>query len=409
MKKIILFSLILFFSTSIDAQINNYKSTYQRLDSTIYTGRRKEVFLYDSLMRNTEWLVGSVHPINHTWMKGGRTTYEYNDDDQLILETEYTGSDPFTSWEKNHKHEYFYDGNGIDSVKISYFWSSYNIWQEQYKEKYCYSNTGILDSISVYSWNSNQNNWKYSGHIIRNYNSNNGLVLLLNEYIDQSSNTWAGNDKSIYTRDSKNRIFSETYQIWDYMGTGNWENVVRLYSFYDVAGDLLNCEMYDYDYSYYYWKLQYKYTTSFDTSIMAQNIVLPLYYDIHGIGRKHSDFLVHKPLYTVNYIRTNQNSWALTGDSTLFFYSDIYTSIEKPEEHIAFTISPNPASSFLNIKGLDLTKKYNAQVYDVNGRLIIDQILTDSKLKLSQLTSGIYILRLRSDGNIIGNTKFIKR
>ena len=400
--------IILFISTSIFAQFGNSKSTHQKLDSTFYTGRRRDVYLYDSLMRNTEWIASTLHPINHTWMKGGRTIYEYNNNDQVIIETYYTGDDPFTSWNKTYKHEYFYDNNGRDTLKISYFWSSSNVWQNRFQEKYYYSTSGNLDSTSAFYWESGQSKWYYGGHVLRNYNSNDGLLLMVDEYIDQSTNSWSGNEKSTYTRDFKNRIYSETYQWWDYLSTGGWDNIVKAFNYYDVEGDLENIESYEWDYSYYYWELRNRYTTIFDTSISAQDIVLPLHYDIHGIGSKHYYYLKHKPIYGVNYYRTNQNSWALSGDSTLYYYSDIYTSIDETEKQPTISISPNPTTSFINIGGLDIQKKYQIRIYDVSGRLLIEKTISNAHLDLSSLNSGIYFLNISFKGRSVGKTKIIK-
>lgn len=70
----------------------------------------------------------------------------------------------------------------------------------------------------------------------------------------------------------------------------------------------------------------------------------------------------------------------------------------------SFSVYPNPTSGILNIKGL--TQNTDVAIYSIAGQLILkDKInLTDSKINVSELSSGIYFL------NINKNTiKFIKK
>ncbi len=64
-----------------------------------------------------------------------------------------------------------------------------------------------------------------------------------------------------------------------------------------------------------------------------------------------------------------------------------------------FTIYPNPASSFIQIKTEDFSKVYSLQIFDIRGR----QVLAKSDLKgnqilnLSDFDKGQYLLRIQSD------------
>ncbi|WP_299115009.1 FG-GAP-like repeat-containing protein [uncultured Winogradskyella sp.] len=71
-------------------------------------------------------------------------------------------------------------------------------------------------------------------------------------------------------------------------------------------------------------------------------------------------------------------------------------------------IYPNPVDDILTIEtAADITDKI-ATVFDINGRKVLNQKLTSNTLKVSSLQSGIYFLRLESNGKSM-KRKFIKR
>jgi hypothetical protein len=78
------------------------------------------------------------------------------------------------------------------------------------------------------------------------------------------------------------------------------------------------------------------------------------------------------------------------------------------ETLIDVSIYPNPVEAILTIEtSADLTNKI-ATVFDINGKRVHNQKLTTNTLEVSSLGSGIYFLRLESDGKII-KRKFIKK
>jgi len=77
------------------------------------------------------------------------------------------------------------------------------------------------------------------------------------------------------------------------------------------------------------------------------------------------------------------------------------------EELTDVVIYPNPVQDILNIStAANLTNRV-ASVFDINGKRVINQKLTNSTLKVSTLQSGVYILRLEANGKVM-NRKFIK-
>jgi len=78
------------------------------------------------------------------------------------------------------------------------------------------------------------------------------------------------------------------------------------------------------------------------------------------------------------------------------------------ETLVDLKIYPNPVEDILSIMTFgELTDKI-ATVFDINGKKALNQKLTSNTLKVSYLESGIYFLRLESNGKII-KRKFIKK
>lgn len=69
-------------------------------------------------------------------------------------------------------------------------------------------------------------------------------------------------------------------------------------------------------------------------------------------------------------------------------------------------IYPNPATSTLFIKGIE-TRHTQAIIYDVGGKMVINQPLSTSSIDISTLAKGMYLLQLKSDTQLI-TIHFIK-
>lgn len=69
---------------------------------------------------------------------------------------------------------------------------------------------------------------------------------------------------------------------------------------------------------------------------------------------------------------------------------------------------PNPTKSVLNLNTLENRSDVIYTVFDINGKLVLNAKLTSNTIDVSSLTSGNYILQLRSD-NAVKSQKFIKQ
>ncbi|MCU4157155.1 T9SS type A sorting domain-containing protein [Carboxylicivirga sp. A043] len=87
-------------------------------------------------------------------------------------------------------------------------------------------------------------------------------------------------------------------------------------------------------------------------------------------------------------------------------YETIYlaTSLIKDKE-VAQLVYPNPATNYINLA----TEVKAVQVYNVGGSLVKQLENTNNTIEISDLSSGIYILKLSMEGGSTLTTKLIKR
>jgi hypothetical protein len=75
-----------------------------------------------------------------------------------------------------------------------------------------------------------------------------------------------------------------------------------------------------------------------------------------------------------------------------------------------FNIYPNPSKQFLNINlnanSTEVLK--SAQIFDLNGRLVMETALTSSKINIETLQNGTYLLLLKNQNGKGFSQKFIK-
>ncbi len=76
----------------------------------------------------------------------------------------------------------------------------------------------------------------------------------------------------------------------------------------------------------------------------------------------------------------------------------------EPKAYIT-VIYPNPTFDILNIQTNQKISK--VEIYDISGKLLISNSSDDKKIKVSDLTNGLYLVKIFTDRNVI-NSKFIK-
>ena len=72
-----------------------------------------------------------------------------------------------------------------------------------------------------------------------------------------------------------------------------------------------------------------------------------------------------------------------------------------------FSIYPNPASEFISLKNINNSLNYTVTIYDIFGKIVVNNLTNPYRINISNLPKGQYLLRIKSETGII-NEKLLK-
>ena len=90
-----------------------------------------------------------------------------------------------------------------------------------------------------------------------------------------------------------------------------------------------------------------------------------------------------------------------------FFQGKVYISSSENTSLINVKIYPNPTTNYLNIHDSE-NQILHVSLADLNGRNMLNGIVNLNEISLSELPSGIYILKIRLISNRIVDYKIVK-
>lgn len=136
------------------------------------------------------------------------------------------------------------------------------------------------------------------------------------------------------------------------------------------------------------------------------------------IDFSESDFLANTSSLEYNlqytlYVRAlNSNGKYSSYSSINFTFKKIVTGVDDIEEgqNKLFTLYPNPVQDIIYLKGgIELESSLvNFAIYDQSGKLLLNDKLHDSQIKVSNLKAGNYYLVIYFDNNVYGKS-FVKQ
>jgi hypothetical protein len=109
----------------------------------------------------------------------------------------------------------------------------------------------------------------------------------------------------------------------------------------------------------------------------------------------------------VNEIYTSANTWEADWTNN-YYYTPQYPASTKNFIKIEnVVIFPNPANNFITISNKDFDKNASAFICNTNGKLLMQQNLSNQNIDISKLPNGLYFLQIHTNGKIY-NSKFSK-
>jgi hypothetical protein len=310
----------------------------------VVEGGFKANYTLNSLDQPTETIYKDYDTLTKVWINNSKIESTYQNDSTLIRELMYTWNDAKGSWAKSDQNLFTYINNRLAEILTEY-WTGY-AWATSSRDMYEFNAGNQITRILVQNWNGNS--WDNVSQYIYTYNSNNKLTENLFQYFD--NNSWVNYRLSGYTYDNNNNLTEWLSKRWD------------------QATGLLTSASYKYLYTY-----------------NAGNLNIQTLYQRWNTTN----------LDWVNSIRTD------------YYYSiHIVFGITPTENQNTLAIYPNPATNMLFVKGLTATSVIS--IYDLNGKLLIRNQMTNNQIDIADLPAGLYTLRLENSNG--GSTvKFVKR
>ena len=395
--------------------------------------------------------------------------YKNNDSRELkyLLDSavSYNYNTPNSEWVKSSKSINLYDIKGNLISEINQKISS-NVYSNSSKQNYIYNNDNLIEFIDTKFWNSNKQVWENNSLDSIFYKGKIEIKYILKNWESSLSN-YVNFNKFEKEIDANDKIISYTYSYWDDID-GKWlESSYNKYN-YNVAGNKYLSIDYNYDkttqkllqtskdsFSYDnqnrviediqynfndidssyipYTKSISKYTKDIDSTIFYSWDTLKVdwikkarynyTYDSNGdligfadqwlIKDKWISMFEYSFKYDENHnreeliVKSSSNYVLKNLGKTTYFYTqrDIISSVQTIDPKLK--IYPNPTYSVLNLENINGYEK--ATIYDINGKLLVQKVISNDveKIDLSNLTNGIYFLRLVNKNTDIV-TKIIK-
>lgn len=128
-----------------------------------------------------------------------------------------------------------------------------------------------------------------------------------------------------------------------------------------------------------------------------------------GTSFEAEDFTLHfsigEPLNTV----IEEGDLMISQGVLQIILTEIISEVEEPMQNL-FEVYPNPTADIVSINIKDASRKYNYKLFDLNGGLLQQAVLSNQKssLNVEHLPKGTYLLNILKDGEAYQNLKLIK-
>ena len=149
------------------------------------------------------------------------------------------------------------------------------------------------------------------------------------------------------------------------------------------------------------WVQYQKYEYHHDLAYSLSDVIIPFW--LYG----NYDYVFYNLVTGFSFYDYIDPNWVKT-KSTILFYSDYNNALSIDDELLAMSIKlyPNPVDNILTIDSeIPLT---NVEIFSVLGKKVKEMDLDFKSLTMDNLSTGIYLVRIRS-ANGIAHRKIVKK
>ncbi|MEO6903213.1 MAG: T9SS type A sorting domain-containing protein [Bacteroidia bacterium] len=388
-------------------------------------GVRPLIALRDSIY-NWKWDTISNAWNSHPYLRTAPIAYDANYNLTNKLQQTWNG----TVWVNQAQYTYTYDANNSQTTEFNKKWNG-TAWENNYQIISNYDANNNLTNYYYQEWKGT--NWENTYQFTYGYDANNNWTSLLSQ--DWKDTAWISTEKDTYTYDGNNNQITSLFQ---FLKDTTWENSVKSEYMYDSANKLVSSLSYHWDGLTWINKSKVVYT--YDANNIMINYLEQVWRGgewknnsqtlFNNSNKTFSNYLVQiwtgsgwanqfqlattedaNGLLTSKVVknRNNAGSKITKGDSTHYYFHTVTSIKNLAAQKETINVYPNPTKDILTIENTTSNKNSIISIYSIQGQLMIQQPIMQSKteINVNQLTKGIYILML-NNGEKTSVARFIK-
>lgn len=281
-------------------------------------------------------------------------------------------------WNNSFKIFYVNDANGNVLKQVNAMWDNINTeWDSSMQWLRTFNTANLVLTETQQIWNMVMNQWDNSNKRVNVYNSSNQQII--NYFLNWNNPNWDSSFRTLHTYDvngNKTSVINQSYNA------GNWENSFKTEFLYDANGNQIR------SFSYYWnagnWEPSSKDTTMYN----ANDLKTEWIYGYFNMG-------------------VYENS-----QRCVYNYESItFTGIEENPYQALGCLMPNPYAGQFVACDLKPDKSYMVSLFDMQGRLVMQQQVNNGANGFSMNTlpdNGLYIVQVQSeDGTEVFTKKLI--
>ncbi len=379
-------------------------------DTDTWENSGKDQFTYDNDENMTVNIFSFWDDSLNVWDKWEKAEKTYDENHNPIIENDYHWEDDIADWELDSEKNKSYDGNGNLTQSISSYvpWEgdtlvlgnkttySYNdqdqilqiltdswidsssIWLPYIKMDFVYDVSGNNTSDFTYFMDSA---WVASSKTEMTYDVNGNMIENIDSYWDKANSQWVDNTKITQTFNGSGNVLENIYYYYN-VGAVAWQEIERSVSAYDANQNQISKIAYTWNSGWVeYWKTE----SIFNLSYTQNDLILPSW---------HNNYINNNNMKTFDYTYAiRSEAWKMLWRDTYSYSPYIVTGIANIQIS-PFQIFPNPAKDVVYIRPYSENARYEIEVFNVAGKRIMSKEQNGkTQLSLNNMPSGIYFVR----------------
>lgn len=377
-------------------------SDQNRLNFKAASAASSSVALLDSTVIFDGW-----NPAQNKWSYSFKLAYSYNtyykEDGEVIYNLTAAG------WQDDARYvNYQFDSqhNCLEKIYELFFNPSW-ILSSKEQSTYDATNHELTHLYLIY----NGSGWN-NDRIDSNTYTGNNLATHTVQLWDANTMAWKNWFRESHTYNTGDQQISLLTERWK---GGAWADSTLETNYVYSGADLISLEIKAWDTLSHSFKANYKYTYSYDVNHHLQNILIGKWDATSNTWKndKKADYTTDAGGNINSFLAKNWNAGSGTwvnAYKSLYYYRNGITGIgENGSNNRSPGVSPNPASSFVEISGADWPAK--VRLSDLSGKVLISEQLEDAskaRVDIGSLAPGLYLLDVTTEKEHF-NRKIIKQ